>query len=84
MKVLLIILLAFFIARLLMLRFAPILLASFFKNISKRQGYYNPQHSAKTRKEGDIKIKQVTRKDKKINKDVGDYVAYTEVDEKTK
>jgi hypothetical protein len=65
-----------------MFRFAPILLASFFKNISKRQGHYNPPHSARTRKEGDIKIKQVAKQDKKINKDVGDYVAYTEVNEK--
>jgi hypothetical protein len=65
-----------------MLRFAPVLLASFFKNISKRQGYYNPPHGARARKEGDIKIKQVTKQDKKINKDVGDYVAYTEVNEK--
>lgn len=64
-----------------MLRFAPVLLASFFKNITRRQGDYNPQHT-KARKEGDIKIKQAARKDKKIDKDVGDYVAYTEVDEK--
>jgi hypothetical protein len=64
-----------------MFRFAPILLASFFKNMSKRQGYGNPQH-AKARREGDIKIKQVAKQDKKIDKDVGDYVAYTEVNEK--
>jgi hypothetical protein len=84
MKALLIILLAFFIMRWLMFRFAPVLLASFFRNISKRQGYYNPQHHTKTRKEGDIKIKRVATQDKKIDKDVGDYVAYTEVNEKTK
>ena len=83
MKVLLIILLAFFIARWLMLRFAPILLASFFKNMRQQQGYSDPHHT-KARKEGEIKIKQVEKQDKKIDKDVGDYVAYTEVNEKTK
>ena len=81
MKALLIILLTFFTVRWLILRFDPVLLVSFFKNISKRQGYYNPQHT-KTRKEGEIKIKQMEKQDKKIDKDVGDYVAYTEVNEK--
>jgi hypothetical protein len=65
-----------------MRRFAPMLLASLFRNINKQQGFRNPQHGAKPRKEGDIKIRQVTKQDKKIDKDVGDYVAYTEVTEK--
>jgi hypothetical protein len=82
MKALLIIILTFFVVRWLMLRFAPILLVSFFKNISKRQGYYPPQRDARVRKEGDIKIKQMAKQDKKIDRDVGDYVAYTEVNEK--
>jgi hypothetical protein len=66
-----------------MLRFAPLLFASFFKHISKQQqrSYRNPNH-AKARKEGDIKIKQTAKQDKKIDKDVGDYVTYTEVNEK--
>jgi hypothetical protein len=56
-----------------------VLFVSFFKNLSKQQGYY--PNSAKTRKEGDIKIKQVAKQDKKINKDVGDYVEYEETNE---
>jgi hypothetical protein len=64
------------------LRFAPLLLASFFKNLSKQQEDHNPQYNARARKEGDIKIKQAAKQDKKIDKDVGDYVPYTEVNEK--
>jgi hypothetical protein len=78
MKAILIILLAFFVVRWLMFRFAPILLASFFRNISKQRGYQQP-HSTKARKEGDIKIKQAAKQDKKIDKDVGDYINYEEI-----
>jgi hypothetical protein len=66
-----------------MLRFAPFLFASFFKHISKQQqDYRTSPHGARVRKEGDIKIKQTAKRDKKIDKDVGDYVTYTEVNEK--
>jgi hypothetical protein len=77
MKTLLIILLILFLIRWLILRYAPVLFASFFKNLSKQQGHYNPQ--TKTRKEGDVKIKHVEKPDKKIGKDVGDYVGYEEI-----
>jgi hypothetical protein len=55
-----------------------IFFASIVRNVNSRM---TNDYTTNYRKEGDIKVDlNNTSKDKKINKDVGDYVNYEEVD----
>jgi hypothetical protein len=48
------------------------------KNTEKRQGY-RQQPRSKSHKEGEVKIDKIQQKNKKIDKELGKYVDYEEL-----
>lgn len=56
----------------------PLLLIQFMKNTEKRQGY-RQQPRSKSHKEGEVKIDKIQQKNKKIDKELGKYVDYEEL-----
>lgn len=79
MKTLFIILLLILLFNWFMRRIVPILFTSYFKNMSKQQGSWQPRTNK--HKEGEVNIKQTAKPEKKIDKELGEYVTYTEINE---
>jgi len=74
MKYLLIIFLVFLFIRWFMRRVAPLFVASYIKKMTQQN-----TRSRTKRKEGEVNVKQVSKKEKKIDKDLGEYVNYEEI-----
>ncbi|MDR3235264.1 MAG: DUF4834 family protein [Prevotellaceae bacterium] len=78
MKYILIIFLIYLFIRWFLRRVAPLFVASYIKKMTQ-QDTQSRSHAKTKRKEGEVDVKQITKKEKKIDKDLGEYVHYEEI-----